>query len=862
MGVRVNNLKTSLCISTLSLMLAGMSIASPVQALDKPGTDRASDKLRMLRDTAGPMTIRGDATLPLADRVASQFAPRFGIKNPAAELQVKKLRTDNGRTHIRYQQLHQGIPVIGGELVANVNGQNQLMSMSGEVAAMRITDVTPGISAEQATQTAVAAMAKWYKFNRETFISSTPVLSIYDPTIIVTAKGSSQALAWQINVAPQFLSPINEFIVIDAKTGGILFHFNKIDTALTRRTYTANNTEVLPGTIVCQDPTACSTSDTDVLNAHNFAQDVYDFYFSTHGRDSIDGAGMPMVATVHFSTPTFGNAFWLGADPYLGATNQMIYGDGFTADDVVGHEMTHGVTENESNLFYYSESGAINESLSDVWGELIDLSNGAGTDTAGVRWKLGEDLPASVGIIRDMADPTSFGDPDRMTSIHFYVGPDDTGGVHTNSGVNNKAVYLMVDGDTFNTITVNGIGSVKTAKIYYHAQTTYLTSGSDYLDLYNALIASCNDLVGTDGIVAADCTEVQNALDAVEMNQSPSISYAPQATEICPVGVNIYDLFADDFEDNNTSPWVSANITGTLNPWSTGNINLASNSDSYTLMGDGSDTGTDNDSVLRTPTAIRVPQSTAMYIYFDHAYYFEQYDGISSNYDGGLIEYSIDNGTTWNDANGLIESGRNYTGALDTLNPQSGRQAYVGFSNGYVSTRLDLSPLNGQYVLFRFRNTADESIPSAPWFIDNFRMYLCADNAPPTINAGPDQIVNIAQSVQLNGTAQDPDNDIISTVWSQPGGDTVTLSSTTVLNPTFTAINTTNDLVFRLTVTDAFGNVETDDVTVSVGISLAGSGGHSGCSFNPHARFDPIWLTMLLFLAGLHVYRRGHKWSQ
>ena len=93
----------------------------------------------------------------------------------------------------------------------------------------------------------------------------------------------------------------------------------------------------------------------------------------------------------------------------------MVYCPGFSrADDVVGHELAHGVTDNTSNLFYYYQSGAINESLSDIWGEFVDQTNSSGSDSAGVKWDLGEDLP--IGAIRDMADPTSMGDPDKMSS--------------------------------------------------------------------------------------------------------------------------------------------------------------------------------------------------------------------------------------------------------------------------------------------------------------------------------------------------------------------------------------------------------------------------------------------------------------
>ena len=115
------------------------------------------------------------------------------------------------------------------------------------------------------------------------------------------------------------------------------------------------------------------------------------------------------------------------------------------ADDVVAHELTHGVTQYESNLFYYYQSGAINESFSDVWGEYYDQANGLGNDSAGIKWQIGEDI-SGLGAIRNMSNPPSFGDPDRMSSANYYEGKDDSGGVHHNSGINNKAVYLMVDG--------------------------------------------------------------------------------------------------------------------------------------------------------------------------------------------------------------------------------------------------------------------------------------------------------------------------------------------------------------------------------------------------------------------------------
>ncbi|HEU5015231.1 MAG TPA: M4 family metallopeptidase, partial [Roseiflexaceae bacterium] len=227
----------------------------------------------------------------------------------------------------------------------------------------------------------------------------------------------------------------------------------------------------------------------DVDLAYDYSGATYDYYKSNFKRDSIDNKGMPLISLVRYcpdSDPKncpFQNAFWDG--------QQMTYGDSFaSADDVVGHELTHGVTEHTSGLFYYFQAGAINESMSDIFGELIDLTDQQGNDAANVRWLMGEDLPYDSsqtpnGAIRNMADPHAFSQPDRMTDTIYE--PDnyfqDNGGVHTNSGVSNKAAFLMADGGSFNGYTIRGLGLDKMGQIYYRTNTAFLTSGSDYQDL-------------------------------------------------------------------------------------------------------------------------------------------------------------------------------------------------------------------------------------------------------------------------------------------------------------------------------------------------------------------------------------------
>jgi Zn-dependent metalloprotease len=295
-----------------------------------------------------------------------------------------------------------------------------------------------------------------------------------------------------------------------------------------RRTYTASGGSALPGTFLCdQNQSSCTNgADPDADEAHQYAADTFVFYNTHHGRNSIDNAGSTITSTVNYGI-NYRNAFWNHA--------QVVYGDDMAADDVVGHEITHGVTEYTSGLIYYGQSGAINESFSDVWGEFIDQTNGSGNDLSSVKWLLGED--SALGVIRSMINPPTYGHPDKMSSPYFYTGSGDNGGVHINSGVNNKAAYLMVDGGTFNGRNIIGIGLNKTAAVYYEAQAKLLTAGSNFNDLYYALIQACQNLIGgADGITQNDCDQVKLAAEGVEMvlvappTPTPTLTRTPTAT--------------------------------------------------------------------------------------------------------------------------------------------------------------------------------------------------------------------------------------------------------------------------------------------------------------------------------------------
>lgn len=665
-----------------------------------------------------------------ARQFLSTFGRLFGLTHQADELRVMRTKSaDRGRSITRFQQVYQGVPVMGGELIIQLDASKNVLSANGEVLPDLAVDLVPTINAEAARQTALAKVAKDYGLSVSDLTTTEPELWIYNPILLGGPGLRFNALVWRMDVEPRGLLPIRELVLIDAHLGAVALHFNQIATGKNRLIYDNNNdyTAGLPGNGPVRTEGGPATGITDVDFAYDYAGDTYDFYFNTHGRDSIDGAGMDLISTVRYCPNAgncpYANAFWSGS--------QMVYGQGWSAaDDVVGHEMTHGVTQYESGLLYYYQSGSMNESFSDIWGEFVDLTNGAGNDASGVRWLMGEDLPA--GAIRSMSDPTLFGDPDKITSGNYWCAETDNGGVHTNSGVGNKAAYLLVDGDTFNTYPISPLGMTKTAKIFYEVQSNLLTSASDYQDLHDALPQACTNLIGTSGISAADCLEVQDAVDATEMNQQPTGCPANEAP-ICPSGLSPLNLFFDNMESG-ASNWTHAADIGTDHWYLPQNPNAFGWDMTYATSGSNNIWGYDQpnraDYYIAMTTDAALPAGSTPYLHFNHAYGFEDWPawGDDGYFDGGIVEYSIDGGSNWNDA-GALFTHNGYNGTIDlgsfSDNALGGRQAFVGQSHGYYSSRLSLSSLAGQSVRFRFRIVTDTYTDDYGWFIDDVRIYIC-----------------------------------------------------------------------------------------------------------------------------------------
>jgi bacillolysin len=671
----------------------------------------------------------GGRPVAAARGFVDSYGSLFGIGGGSA-LSTSGVSRGAGGSAVRFQQRVSGVPVLGGELYVHVGRGGGVVAANGETLGEEVTGVEPRVSSRAAAAAAARATSKSERVEASSLTTSAPELWIYAPHLLGPATDAPPRLVWKIEVTSEEGAPVADSVLVDAQRRSIALRWSEIEAATDRGICDANGSYAH---VPCAAPFARAegapaTGIAEVDVAYDNTGAALEFFAEKLGRDGIDDAGLPARATVRYCAPDecpFENAYWDG--------DQVVYGSGWAlADDVVAHELAHGITDYTSRLFYYYQSGAINESMSDVFGELSDLSNDLGTDTPGVRWLVGEDLP--FGTLRNMSNPAVYGEPDRMTSPRYAPHAGDYGSVHTNSGVGNKAATLVVDGGSFNGYSMRGVGIDKAARIYYEVAARWLTSGSDYEDLYYALPAACLSISGAYGITADDCEQVRRAVAATELNLQPITGGAAPEAPVCPAGHTRRDVFFDDIEGDPTSSWTSGKINGAANGWYVPQLPYPGSFDpTYATSGThnlyGDDYPASSDSFVATTRAITVPANA--YLRFDHAYGFEN-DG-ARNFDGGVVELSVDGGATWTDAGPLFDAngyGGNVTAPDNAL---AGRAAFVGDSHGYYSSRVNLAPLAGRDVKLRFRLATDESGYSYGWYLDDVRVYQCsaASTSPP-----------------------------------------------------------------------------------------------------------------------------------
>jgi Zn-dependent metalloprotease len=225
---------------------------------------------------------------------------------------------------------------------------------------------------------------------------------------------------------------------------------------VSRTIYTSEEKNKLPGKIIRREGQD-AVADISANEVYDYFKQTFDFYNDVFGRYSIDNRGMQLIGSIHFDDipgpPGYDNAFWDG--------EQMIFGDGdgiyfgsFTKNlDVIAHELTHGVTSHEANFPYFGQSGALNESVSDVFGSMVKQYALGKQEAKDADWLIGEGIftPSINGVaLRSMKAPgtayddSALGKDPQPANMKDYVQmDDDNGGVHINSGIPNHAFYLV-----------------------------------------------------------------------------------------------------------------------------------------------------------------------------------------------------------------------------------------------------------------------------------------------------------------------------------------------------------------------------------------------------------------------------------
>jgi Zn-dependent metalloprotease len=520
--------------------LAGVLAAPPSSsATAAPGSapTRADDPpVRVVRDGAGRVRLlAADGTrapgqqvgLPpaaAARRQLDRVGAVFGVQSP--DLRTTAVTSVAGREVVRFQQTRDGLPVLGGQLVAVLDSRGGLLSVSGETARGAGPAPAYRIEASTAARTARRSVASRHGVPASSLQADRPTRWLLDRSLVEPGATPGLHAVWRVPVRSASRADVRDLVLVDARSGRVALRLAEV-AALDRvvcddlRTTAHRCRAGLYDRVEGGPPTGV----TDADQAYDLTGATAAWYATTLGVDltALIGAdfgdGRKLRSTTNYCPPgacPLDNAFWTG--------EQMVYGAGYTsADDVVAHELTHGVTQHTAGLVYWYQSGAINESMSDVLGELVDQGDGIGNDGPGTRWRLGEDLPASAGgTTRDMADPPRYLQPDTTSSplYDFALDYDDNGAVHTNSGVPNKTAYLITDGTVgepggaFQGRAFPGIGAARAAALYW-TTLQMLTPGADFVDLAAALSQACTTLAYT----ADECAVVAAAVDATGLGR-------------------------------------------------------------------------------------------------------------------------------------------------------------------------------------------------------------------------------------------------------------------------------------------------------------------------------------------------------
>lgn len=514
------------------------------------------------------------------------------------------------------------------------------------------------------------------------------------------------------------------------------------------------------------------------------------------GTDVDENPGDPVVGSTTDGCSPFDNA--------AAINGKFVYVD--RGDCAFATKIGHAEDAGATGIIFGNNDGAMGSVSGDspLYGAMISKADGtrvkkAGSDVlnitigplgspvvdASYRWLSGEDDPAFGGAIRDMWNPNCYGDPGKVSDEEYYCGTGDNGGVHTNSGVVNHTYALLVDGGTFNGVTVPGIGLDKAANIFWRTQTAYLTPISGFADLADGLDASCRDLTGNpnlkklavgtgptgggqaDGgpmpaITAADCAAVAKAAQSTELRVKPvQCNYRLMFRKggvSCGDGTVNKKLWSEEFEGAGLpagwtkdveaeNSFFEPTVSRTLPPVSEKGVPHKGGAGMlyFNDKGKGGNFGTcktDDPNDYRSRVSMATPELTVPAGDLPRLT-FDQYMSSEVRTDGGNVKVSVNGGAfelVADDA--WIYNGPRttlLTEAEENTNPMAGEPAFTGTDGGvptgsWGSSVIDLSEIAavGDTVQFRFDFGMDGCNGVDGWYIDNVTLSVCEPAAAPS----------------------------------------------------------------------------------------------------------------------------------
>lgn len=474
-----------------------------------------------------------------------------------------------GFTHYKYQQMYKGIPIEGAGCIEHYDRDGSLSFINAKVADSIHSDGRPRIPSEQAIKNLIAKLKVRDKIlfawedpsweqqiktdqgdNTATWYPTAELIYAIDEVNHMGAiiSGSRFTLAYKITVTTLLPENHTYLYYIDANTGSILkIRSSHIDVTGDVYGYGNRNLDtdwqggfIHKYRLLANDnghdihtkkwnPSNPAWGDMDEVNmnstnwgntyltetsTHFHVTNSWDYFHNTFGRNGMDGSGTGIRVKTQYNGTNSLNAFYSGNV----SPNELTFGHTSSAWDlgmepaIVGHEFTHGITKYTANLFYEFESGALNESFSDIFGTVIQAQtlDGGTTD-----WIIGNHIPTvPIEVTRSLINPASrgthwtgnfdasnnpiytLGQPGNIGSVNWCNCPDsvDKGGVHINSGVQNRWFQLLSSGSI--TENVTAIGMTDAARISYLALTSILLSSSEYNDSRDATIQAAIMLFG------------------------------------------------------------------------------------------------------------------------------------------------------------------------------------------------------------------------------------------------------------------------------------------------------------------------------------------------------------------------------